>query len=210
MLCQQLVTYFSLDDSPAMKPTRRRDAAATRAALLAAARRRFAEQGYDNCGMREIASEAGVDAALVSRYFGCKEELFGEALSCSGDPDRLIQGDPADFGARVAHELVYEPTDGDKFEGLLIILRSLTSPRACEIAQRSGRERFLEPFAQWLGGPDARVRARLALSVIMGMALSRAVNDDAEWSAEEKALLCTRAAELLQAAATGAIPSRAS
>ena len=45
-------------------PRRRRDAAATREAILEAATRRFATQGYGGAGVREIAADAGVTAAL--------------------------------------------------------------------------------------------------------------------------------------------------
>ena len=57
-------------------PKRKRDAAATREAILEAATRRFATQGYERAGAREIAADAGVTAALVNRYFGSKEALL--------------------------------------------------------------------------------------------------------------------------------------
>ncbi|RYY95332.1 MAG: TetR/AcrR family transcriptional regulator, partial [Alphaproteobacteria bacterium] len=54
---------------------RKRNAITTRAALLAAATGRFMREGYDSVSLREIASDAGVDVSLVSRYFGGKDEL---------------------------------------------------------------------------------------------------------------------------------------
>ena len=54
-------------------PPRRRGAAATRAAILAAAKSAFASAGYAGTGLREIAGAAGVNAALVTRYFGSKD-----------------------------------------------------------------------------------------------------------------------------------------
>ena len=56
-----------------------RNAGDTRARILAAARVRFAMDAYENVGTRDIAADAGVDAALVNRYFGGKEKLFDEA-----------------------------------------------------------------------------------------------------------------------------------
>ncbi|WP_437821612.1 helix-turn-helix domain-containing protein [Sorangium sp. So ce1078] len=47
---------------------RSRDAR-TRAALLDAARWLLSRRGYDQLGTREIGARAGVDAALVQRYF---------------------------------------------------------------------------------------------------------------------------------------------
>ena len=66
---------------------RRRDAQATRAAILEAAKAQFAALGYDSATLREIAAGAGVDVALVARYFGGKEGLFTEALKASFSPD---------------------------------------------------------------------------------------------------------------------------
>ena len=56
-----------------------RDAGQTRADILAAARRRFATEGFERTTLRAIAADVGVDAALVIRYFGSKQDLFATA-----------------------------------------------------------------------------------------------------------------------------------
>ncbi|WP_415972362.1 TetR family transcriptional regulator [Rhodococcus sp. 077-4] len=58
-----------------------RSATATRARILDAARAQFAADGYDRTTMRSVAGTAGVDAAMVVRYFGTKEALFAEAAT---------------------------------------------------------------------------------------------------------------------------------
>lgn len=58
---------------------RQRNAEQTRADILAAARKRFGAEGYDPTTIRAIASDVGVDPALVIRYFGSKQELFAAA-----------------------------------------------------------------------------------------------------------------------------------
>ena len=63
-----------------MAPVRARNAAATRHSILVAATRRFLQDSYECVGLRDIAGDVGVDVALVSRYFGSKEELFREVL----------------------------------------------------------------------------------------------------------------------------------
>lgn len=68
---------------------RRKDALTTRAEMLAAARRRFLMESYENVGLRDIARDVGVDVALVSRYFGSKEELFREVLHGSDKADKF-------------------------------------------------------------------------------------------------------------------------
>ncbi|MBV8785839.1 MAG: TetR family transcriptional regulator [Mycobacterium sp.] len=62
-----------------MDAKRPRDAAQTRADILAAARRRFATEGFERTTLRAIAADVGVDAALVIRYFGSKQDLFATA-----------------------------------------------------------------------------------------------------------------------------------
>src|SRR6266702_2812366 len=51
----------------------------TKARILAAARKHFAAYGYERTTIRAIAGEAGIDPALVMRYFGNKEKLFAAA-----------------------------------------------------------------------------------------------------------------------------------
>ncbi|MEG1028483.1 MAG: TetR family transcriptional regulator [Brevundimonas sp.] len=46
---------------------RPRNANATRQAILEAARERFCSDSYDDVGMRDVARDVGVDAALISR-----------------------------------------------------------------------------------------------------------------------------------------------
>ena len=154
---------------------RPRNAEATRAAILNAARERFARESYDDVGMRDVARDVGVDAALVSRYFGSKEDLFIAVLDSCENGAELMTGDRADFGHRIAHEAIYEAKSESKLKGLLILLRSIGSTKAMELVQRTGNERFFTPFAEWVGGPDAPVRARLASGFIMGIAVSREI-----------------------------------
>lgn len=48
--------------------------------ILRAAKRRFAEQGYDGASVRQICDDAGANVALVSYYFGGKENLFASVI----------------------------------------------------------------------------------------------------------------------------------
>ena len=63
---------------------RPRSAAATRTAILDAARERFAAESYDDVGMRDIARDVGVAAALISRYFGSKDGLYTACVERAG------------------------------------------------------------------------------------------------------------------------------
>ena len=179
---------------------RPRNAEATRAAILTAARERFARESYDDVGMRDIAGDVGVDAALVSRYFGSKEELFVTVLDHCGEGPDLMDGDRATFGDRVAREAIFGSSDDDdgKLAHLLVLLRSIGSSKATELVQRSCNECFFDPFESWIGGPDAAIRARLAAAFIMGMTVSRELTGTGSLSAEQGAQMHARMASILQ------------
>src|SRR4051794_27039072 len=76
---------------------RKRDADATRAAILDAAKEHFARSSYEGVYLRDIAAEAGVDAALINRYFGGKDGLFAAALKDSIRPNPVEEWDRKTF-----------------------------------------------------------------------------------------------------------------
>lgn len=177
---------------------RPRNAAATRGAILDAATARFVSHSYDDVGMRDIARDVGVDPALISRYFGSKEELFTAVLEGCEGRNEMLEGDRSEYGRRVARELVFGEGKPEKLRALLIILRSIGSAKAIEVVRASSVERFFDPFAQWIGGEYAAVRARLAASLIMGFAVNREVSGTHNLSEAECELMCDRLARALQ------------
>ncbi|MEM9726841.1 MAG: TetR family transcriptional regulator [Pseudomonadota bacterium] len=153
---------------------RKRDAGATREAILAAARRHFAAAGFDGVGVREIAAEAGVNAALVNRYFGSKEALF-EAVVSEISMEAFM-GAPRDrFGEEIATLMATKSKSADELDPTLLLVRSIASP-AVGTKLRDAMERgFVAELAAWLGGEDAEQRAALILVEILGFDLLRRV-----------------------------------
>ena len=154
---------------------RARCAASTRGMMLASARRRFLEESYENVGLRDIARDAGVDVALVGRYFGSKESLFHEVLRgmrCDWlDSDIRAEKLPEFLAAMVVRS--EEADDREDLDRLLIILRSASSPQASELVRTAFREDVIEPVARLLSGPDAELRVAVAFSILTGTTVMR-------------------------------------
>jgi AcrR family transcriptional regulator len=154
---------------------RAKSAATTRQAMLHAAHARFLQESYENVGLRDIAGDVGVDVALVSRYFGSKEELFREVLGV-GRKDEILPAEVphAEIPAYLASMFLQQGEDGKKHvERLLIMLRSVSSPIASTIVRETLRNDVLRPFADRLGGEGAEMRASGLMAVWMGMTIMR-------------------------------------
>ncbi|MGX7828575.1 TetR family transcriptional regulator [Actinokineospora sp. 24-640] len=175
---------------------RRRDAEATKMALLRAAADLFTERGFDRTSVREVAAAAGVDQALVFRYFGTKEDLLaavlaapGRALSADCPPDKLLEG--------VLREVF---TDGDQTANLLLL--ALSGPQRGKVADALENE-VAGPYRQAFAGPgadsDALLRADLVLAWVLGLALVRQVRPDGPVGSADQ----DRARDLVLRAARG-------
>jgi AcrR family transcriptional regulator len=135
---------------------RRRDASRTRARILAAAQQAFAERGYSEAGIRDIAAIAGVDSALLLRYFGSKAKLFEAALIDAIPQFENLDLAPAGFGARLTAKFVETFLD---LRAQAMIALSVSDPEAREISARVMEDHGIAPLARWLGPPNARARA---------------------------------------------------
>ena len=159
---------------------RKRDADATRAAILDAAKAQFALLGYDCAVLRDIAGDAGVDVALVKRYFGGKEALFLEALNSSFGPDGALEWDRASFAVDTATLLADSPhRDAARTQRFQFLLRAATSPTTAPLLNLLVQGRFLGPIRQWLGGAEADARARVFAAVYIGCLVERLVRGEA-------------------------------
>ena len=158
-------------------PPRPKSSEATKQAILAAARERFLEESYENVGLRDIARDAGVDVALVSRYFGSKEGLFRDVVRGTRKKDILPADLPAEEIAGYLAKLFLSEGDdaNENVERLLIILRSASSPAASQVVSEALRKDVLRPFAEGIGGKSPEVRASTAMAVWMGMTIMRTV-----------------------------------
>jgi AcrR family transcriptional regulator len=159
---------------------RRRDAAKTRQLLLDAARRRFAADGYAATTVRDIADDAGVNVALISRYFDSKEGLFAACLGSAADDFRRTTGDvPLEqVAAAIAGQVAGHGAEGLPNQ-LALLLRSSGDARAEEVqlgVLRTSAQR-LASTGGWrseeLDGTEPILRAQILLAATLGIAVLR-------------------------------------
>jgi AcrR family transcriptional regulator len=179
------------------QPIRRRDAGATKSAILSAARTLFARDSYENVGIREIASLAGADAALVSRYFGSKEDLFTEVLATGKRGIDVVGAEMEGLPERVARILIDPEEEGKSIDEILIILHSANSPIAGPIVQRSVVDRFHRAIADLIGGENDMVRSQLFGAIMLGMSISRQISGIEGEEPEIRDKLKQRVAEII-------------
>ncbi|MGF1427129.1 TetR family transcriptional regulator [Kitasatospora sp. LaBMicrA B282] len=184
----------------AAPPTRRRDAARSRELLLHAAMELFADRGFERTTIREIGERAGVDPALIARYFGGKTQLYLAAV-------RVELGDdaPADLLDRERLATLVERFDrrgpGPAFQAAVL-------PNDHTEVQQAARtylaERLVDPLRDRYAKHDADrpgLRAELAAAAFSGVVLARCSGAFPELAALPAAELLPLLRELL--AATG-------
>jgi AcrR family transcriptional regulator len=154
---------------------------ATREAILSASRAAFAERGYDAASIRQIATGAGVDPALVHHYFGTKEQLFLEAVQAPIDPRELIPqvlaGGVEGVGERLVRTFL-RVWDSPRGATAAALLRSaVTNEWTARMLREFVITQILRRAIRELGldGPDALLRAGLVASQILGLATTRYV-----------------------------------
>lgn len=175
---------------------RKRNAEATRAAILEAAKAQFALLGYDCAVLRDIAREAGVDVALVKRYFGGKEALFVEALKASFVSDGMGGWDRATIAHDLATTLADSPhVDEARTHRFQFLLRAATSPTTAPLLNVLVHDRFMDPIREWLGGADADARARVFAASYIGFLVERLVRGEA-LQGRERDIFIERAAAI--------------
>jgi AcrR family transcriptional regulator len=180
------------------KTVRKRDADATRAAILEAAKSHFAKSGYNGAFLRDIASDAGVDAALINRYFGGKDGLFAAALKDSIRPDRVHEWNRETFAHDMAKMMAGHAHENvERTHAFQFLLQAATSPATAPLLNVAVQERFMRPIRDWIGGPDADARARIFASVFIGLLCERLIRDE-PLEGKERKVFIERTAALFQ------------
>jgi AcrR family transcriptional regulator len=150
--------------------TRPRNASQTRADILLAARRRFGAEGYERTTLRAVAADVGVDAALVIRYFGSKQDLFAAAADFSIDLPDMSGVDPDEVAGILLPQFFAVWEEDETF--LALLRAAMTSPMAADTL----RNVFAQQVAPKLitATPDNPVqRIGLMGAFVIGLATTR-------------------------------------
>ncbi|ROS75192.1 TetR family transcriptional regulator [Curtobacterium sp. PhB130] len=153
----------------------------TRQTVLDAARARFAADGYAGASIRKIAADAGVDAAVVMRLFGSKDDLFAAAMVMPAEAATALSGaleGPADgVGERLTRAFLELWTAPASSGPLLATFRSaVTNEQAAAHLRAFIRGRVLEAYVPHFPDvPDAALRATLVSSMLIGVVVGRQV-----------------------------------
>lgn len=140
----------------------------------------FAERGYADTSIRDIAARAGVDSALLYHYFGSKRRLFRAAVRLRMEPPRLPaealrRETPRQLAERLIR-LFFERWGDGEATPLLALLRSATSDPEAARELRDVLEKVLVPHVEArLGRENARLRVGLVASQLLGLSLVRHV-----------------------------------
>lgn len=145
----------------------------TKEKLLTAAKELFWTRGYSNVSVRQITALAGVDAALVSRYYDGKKGLFlatldeiepWEALSASRDG--LLDAAVASF----SHPFNPETDQANPFS---MLLTNINDPEMGDFVKDMVQTQLADPLGAKISGKNAESRAAMLLAALFGMALMR-------------------------------------
>ncbi len=160
----------------ARRSGRRAGRTETRARILKSARKLFARRGFDGASLRAVAGNAGVDPALVVHFFGSKAELFAATLTLPfelSELELLLRGERATMGRRIA-EFYLQRIFHERADTVLSLLRSsVTNPDAAATLRRTIESTAVALFEQVFRGADAKLRAELVASHMIGVFLAR-------------------------------------
>ena len=187
-----------------MATRRPRDAAQTRADILSAARRRFATEGFERTTLRAIAADVGVDAALVIRYFGSKQDLFATATEFVIELPDLSGAAPDHIAAMLLPRYFAVWEDDHSF---LALLRAAMTSRIAADTLNETLAKHVAPTLMAATPDNHQQRIALTDAFVIGLAATRSVLRDLPISSLSREELSRWAAPVFRQLLVGPAPS---
>ena len=167
------MTGGAADDISTDEPEkRRRSSDETRKLILDAAGKAFATRPYRDITLKDIAVDAGVSAPLIIKYFGSKEQLYEALVDFQAGAQVLFDGPLETLGERMV-AMFARPLEPYKPLSMNILFMSGASDESNRLLRENYSTQMIDALAARLPGADARLRAELAMSAVMGLAIMR-------------------------------------
>lgn len=150
----------------------------TRDRILVSARELFARNGIDKTSIRAIASDAGVDPALVHHYFGTKTQLFAAAIHIPIDPMAVIgplRQVPVDRIGHVLPSILLPLWDSEMGKGFIATLRSILAGNDASLVRSFLQDVIAAEVGSRVDDPpgSGRIRVQFVASQLVGVVMAR-------------------------------------
>ncbi|MFF9896189.1 TetR family transcriptional regulator [Streptomyces longispororuber] len=179
----------------------RRDAEATKAAIVRAARHLLARHAHTDITLKAVAERAGVSAPLVLKYFGNKDALFARIMSFEADAAAVLDAPLEDLGRHMVKHLLTSQAE----QGADPLLRIVFAPLHREhgyVLRANFRTQVVRRLGERLPGPDAGLRAELAVGMLLGLGVMYGIARGPHLRATAIAEITDRYAPAVQACLT--------
>jgi len=149
-------------------------------AVLDAARVAFNSKGYARTTMKGVAAAAGIAPSVLRKYYDNKEQMFAAAMKLPFDPSsavpELISPGLDGMGERLVRGTFEVLKDDESREQIIeLFTAGAAAGRAAQSVQDFLEEAVVDRIAGVVGIPDARMRASLISSHLIGLAATRYV-----------------------------------
>jgi AcrR family transcriptional regulator len=145
-------------------------------ALLDAAQALFGQHGFDGTTTREIGERAGVDRALIARYFGSKADLYIATVVAE------VRGDQSPPNFKGLNDMAESIVTRMDSHGLGPVMQALIDTDTADPVHKAARahmeRRMVEPIVAELarlGADEVRLRSELVVSALIGISVGRAL-----------------------------------
>lgn len=156
-------------DLPGPPPaSARRDAETTKAAILKAARYLLARHAHADITLKAVAERAGVSSPLILKYFGNKDALFARVMSFEADADALLDAPLPALGRHMVRYVLLSQRDRGTDPLLRIAFAPLHGDHG-DVLRANFRTQVTDRLAERLTGPEAALRAELAVATLIGL-----------------------------------------
>ena len=182
--------------------TRRRDATTTRQDILTAARSRFLDDGFARTTTRTIATDVGVDAALINRYFGTKQALWEEATRVELDLPDFDSVPRGELGRAVITAFL-DRWEGDQAAALRLVLSASTTDKRAAVALKDVFAHQVRDAVARAAADHAEERTQVVVTTLLGLALCRYVLRLEGLAQQPRSAIEATYAPVLQAALAG-------